>query len=330
MKKYNWGILAPGRIAHKFASDLKLLPNAKLYAVGSRNENRARDFAEKHGFERSYGSYEELASDPNIDVVYIASPHVRHYPDTLLCLKQGKAVLCEKPIAMNARQYQAMVHTARENSVFFMEALWTRFIPSFVKFKELVDTGTIGEIKIIESNFSFQAPYDVNGRLYNPMLGGGALLDIGIYPVFMALTMAGAPESMQSMAHIGSTHVDESCSILFQHSNGVLSVLYSSFVNRGLTQTHIYGSEGFIRLNAAWHAPTSIDLFVNDSKPKHFSFEEPGNGYQYEAIEVMKCLDEHRTTSDIFSWDESAELISTLDALREQMGIIYPDEIEAV
>ena len=142
--------------------------------------------------------------------------------------------------------------------------------------------------------------------------------------------MAGQPKSMQSIAHIGSTHVDESCSILFHHTNGIMSVLFSSFVNRGLTQTHIYGSEGYIRLNSAWHAPTSIDLFLNDSDPKHFSFKEHGNGYQYEATEVMKCLDEGSIESGIFSWDNSAELIRTLDALRKQMKISYSKEIESV
>jgi predicted dehydrogenase len=210
-----------------------------------------------------------------------------------------------------------------------MEALWTRFIPSFIKFKELADSGTIGEIKIIESDFCFQAPFNKEGRLFNPLLGGGSLLDIGIYPVFMALTMAGTPKKTQSMAQIGQTNIDESCSMLFKHSNGIISVLYSSIVNKGRTQTIIYGDKGYIRLNSMWHMPSSIDLMLNDEKPKHFAFEEPGNGYQYEAIEVMKCLDEGRKASEIFNWEKSAELISTLDKLREQSGIYYPGEIEA-
>jgi predicted dehydrogenase len=328
MKKYNWGILAPGRIAHKFTSDLKLLPNANLYAVGSRNEQRASEFALQYGIEKAYGSYEDLAADPQIDVIYIASPHVRHYPDTLLCLNQGKAVLCEKPVAMNQKQYQIMIDTARKNNVFFMEALWTRFIPSFIKFKELVDSGTIGDIKIIESDFCFKAPYDKKGRLFNPLLGGGSLLDIGIYPIFMALSLAGVPEYIRSIVKIGTTNIDESCTILFRHISGILSTLYSSIVNNGRTQTNVYGSKGYIRLNTMWHMPTSIDLILDKESPKHFSFKEPGNGYQYEAIEVMKCLDTGKIASDIFSWEMSTDLISTLDLIRKNSGIQYPDDIE--
>jgi predicted dehydrogenase len=329
-KKYNWGILAPGRIAHKFAGDLKLLPNANLYAVGSRSLKRAQDFSELYGCEKAYGSYEELASDPAVDVIYIASPHLKHYPDTLLCLENGKAVLCEKPVAMNKKQFRVMIDAAQRNNVFLMEALWTRFVPSFNKFKELVRAGAIGEVKIIESDFCFKAPYTPEGRLFNQMLGGGSLLDIGIYPVFMAITMAGIPDSIKSIAQIGDTNVDESCTIILHHAKGILSVLYCSVVTKGPTQTTIYGSEGSIRLNTMWHMPTSIDLMINNKKTKHFKFREQGNGYQYEADEVMKCLDEGKIASDIFSWKCSDELISTLDEIRNLSGIHYPKEIESV
>jgi predicted dehydrogenase len=328
MNKYNWGILAPGRIAQKFASDLKLLPGANLYAVGSRSLDRAKEFSRQYGFEKAYGSYEELAADPQVDIVYIASPHIGHYADSLLCLNQGKAVLCEKPVAINEKQFRIMTDTAKKKDIFFMEALWTRFIPSFIKFKELVESGVIGEMKIIESDFCFKAPYDVKGRLYNPLLGGGSLLDIGIYPVFMALEMAGVPESIKSIAAIGKTEVDESCTVLFKHAKGIQSVLFSSFVNSGRTETLIYGSKGFIRLNTMWHMPTTIDLMVDNDKPKHFEFEKPGNGYEYEADEVMKCLSAGKIESDIFSWAKSELLISTLDAIRKQAGIHYPEQIE--
>jgi predicted dehydrogenase len=247
-----------------------------------------------------------------------------------MCLNQGKAVLCEKPVAMNQNQFNAMIESAKKNRMFFMEALWTRFIPSFLKFKDLVESGTIGEIKIIESDFCFKAPYDPAGRLFNPMLGGGSLLDIGIYPVFMALTMAGVPESMHAMAKQGVTKVDESCSILFKHPKGILSILYSSVVNHGRTQTIIYGSKGYIRLNTMWHMPSSIDLFLNDKDPEHFSFKEPGNGYQYEADEVMNCLNQGKLASEIFTWKDSSDLITTLDKIRAQALIHYPPEIEPV
>ena len=330
MKTYNWGILAPGGIAHKFASDLKLLPNAQLTAVGSRDFGRAKEFANKFGFERAYGSYEELAQDPDIDIVYIASPHIGHYAHSMLCLEQGKAVLCEKPVAMNAAQYKMMIVTAKKNKCFFMEALWTRFIPSFMKFKELVDSGAIGKIKLIESDFCFKAPYNAKGRLFNLQLGGGALLDIGIYPVFMALEMAGQPQNIEAIAIKGKTGVDEKCAVTFTHDREVLSVLFCSIINNGRTETLIHGDKGYIRLNTMWHLPTSIDLLPDNGQPKHFDFDEPGFGYQYEAKHVMECLNEQKIESEIFTWEKSLKLINMLDTLRLKTGITYPQAIEEV
>lgn len=330
MKTYNWGILAPGRIAQKFASDLKLLPNAKLYAVGSRSKERAREFAEKFGFVKSYGSYEELAQDPNIDIVYIASPHTGHYAHSLLCLENGKSVLCEKPVAMNAEQYKLMIAKAKKSHLFFMEALWTMFIPSFVKFKQLTEQGKIGDIILIESDFCFKAPYNSEGRLFSKELGGGSLLDIGIYPVFMALEMGGIPIHKQSIATIGKTGVDEKCAMTFKHRNDVMSVLYCSIMNTGRSETLIYGDKGYIRLNTMWHCPTTIDLFLDGKEPEHLDFEEPGFGYQYEAKHVMECMNEGKIESEIFSWEKSLHLINTLDDIRKQNGIRYADNIESV
>ena len=327
-RKYNWGILAPGSIARKFASDLKLLPQANLYAIGSRSIDRAKKFAEEFGAQKYYGSYEELASDPDVDIIYIASPHVRHYPDSMLCLKNGKSVLCEKPVAMNASQFRIMRDTAKEKGVFFMEALWTRFIPSFVKCLELISEGAIGDVRLIDSDFSFNAPYDVKGRLFNPMLGGGSLVDIGLYPVFLALEIAGKPEKIQAMATFDKTGVDNKCSILFTHDNDVLSVLFSSIISNSRTETIIHGSKGQIRLNREWHIPTSLDLMPDNGKAQHYSFKEPGFGYQYEAEEVMNCIGKGKTQSELFSWDKSTELITTLDKIRSIAGIKYPDELE--
>jgi predicted dehydrogenase len=330
MRTYNWGILAPGGIARKFASDLKLLPNARLYAVGSRNIDRAKEFAHKFGFENAYGSYEELVRDPHVDIVYIASPHVGHYAFSILCLNNGKAVLCEKPVAMNASQYNIMIATAKKKNLFFMEALWTRFIPSFIKFSQLISEGVVGSIKLIESDFCFKAPYNADGRLFNPGLGGGALLDIGIYPVFMALEVAGLPINTKSIAIKGKTGVDEQCAITFTHSNDILSVLFCSIINSGRTETLVYGDKGYIRLNTMWHIPTTIDLFPDGEEPVHYNFKESGFGYQYEARHVMECLDAKRIESNIFSWKKSLNLINTLDSIRKLSGIHYGKEIEAI
>jgi predicted dehydrogenase len=329
-KKYNWAILGAGDIAQKFAHDLTLLSNANLYAVGSQSMERAEEFARRHNIEKAYGSYEELARDPKIDIVYIATYHVRHYHNTLLCLDHGKAVLCEKPIAMNKDQCMEMFEKARENKLFLMEALWTRFIPSFGKCKELVENGSVGVIKLIEADFCFKAYYDQKSRLFDPMLGGGSLLDIGLYPVFFALEMAGMPTEIAAMASFGDTQVDESCTIQLKHRNNILSVLFCSLVSNGRTEAMIHGSEGVIRINREWHIPSSVDLFIGNERKAHYNFTEPGFGYHYEAKEVMNCLDEGRTESTVFSRQKSMDLISILDEIRKKTGISYPGEIESL
>ena len=329
-KIFNWGILGPGSIAHKFASDLKLLPKAKLYAVGSRSIDRARAFGSQFGAEKYYGSYEELVSDPKLDIIYIATPHVRHYCDSLLCMENGKAVLCEKPVAMNTGQYKVMVDIAGKNKVFFMEALWTRFIPSFKKCLQVISDGEIGEIRLIESDFCFNAPYDKNGRLFNPMLGGGSLLDIGLYPVFLALELAGSPKEIKALASFDKSGIDTSCSLLFAHEKNILSVLFSSILSNGRTEAIIHGSEGILRLNRHWHIPTSLDVIHDDKEKIHHEFDEPGYGYQYEAEEVMKCLENGKMESDVFSLEKSLRLITALDNIRSLIGLKYPAEVEAV
>jgi predicted dehydrogenase len=326
--KYNWAILGTGKIASIFASDLKLLPNANLYAVGSRSIGLAKEFASKHVFQKAYGSYEELVADPAVDIVYVASPHVKHYGNSLLCLNNGKAVLCEKPVAMNEQQFRMMIDSAKKNKVFFMEALWTRFIPSFIKCKELIEEGAIGDIKLIESDFCFKAIYDIEGRLFNPLLGGGALLDIGIYPVFLALQLSGKPISIKAFALKADTGVDSACSMLFKHSDNALSVLFCSLINDGQTEAFIHGTEGTIHIKSMWHMSSVVDLIREGEETVHFQFIKPGIGYQYEATEVMKCLDEGKIESSIFSWQNSLDLISTLDAIRKEAGISYPKEIE--
>ncbi len=329
-KTYNWAILGAGSIAQKFAHDLKLLPNANLYAIGSRSLDRAKEFASQYNIKKAYGSYEELAEDPKIDVVYIATRHVWHFSNAILCLQNGKAVLCEKPVAINKAQCSLMLETARKNKLFFMEALWTSFIPSFRKCKELAENGSIGKIKLVESDFCFKAYFDKEGRLFNPQLGGGALLDIGLYPVFFALEIAGVPTDIKAFASIGETKVDESCSMQFKHSHDIISILFSSIVTNGRTEAIIHGTNGIIKINSQWHIPSSVDLFTENKKLAHYSFDEPGFGYHYEAKEVMKCMDEGLTESTVFGWQKSMDLISTLDRIREKTGIFYPDELESL
>lgn len=325
-KKYNWGILGPGNIAHKFADALSVTENGVLYAVGSRDSGRAREFADKYGAVEAYGSYDEVIGDEQVEVVYIATPHNRHYELTKKCLEAGKAVLCEKPITINAGQFEELVTLARKKKVFYMDALWTRFIPTIVKAKELIDSGRIGEIKAVKADFGFRTDYNPKGRLYNPELGGGTILDIGIYPVFLSLLILGYPDTVKAAAVIGKTGVDESCSMAFSYKNGAVANLLSTFLADTETSAEICGTKGKIFINRLWFMPSTLTLVTGDREKEDFTFETRMNGYEYEAEEVMKCLDQGKTESGILPLDFTMQLMKLLDAVRKEVGVQYRED----
>jgi predicted dehydrogenase len=325
-KNYNWAVLGCGKIAKKFSNDLKLLPNANLYAAASRDLQKAKDFADETGFEKAYGSYEEMASDPNVDVVYVATPHSHHHEHTLLCLNHKKAVLCEKSFAINKNEAEEMVACAKQNNTFLMEAFWTMFQPSFTKAMEIVKSGELGNLKIVRSDFAFNAPFDENRRLYNVNLGGGSLLDIGIYPVFAALTSLGKPDSIKTLAEFASTGSEESISMIFKYKSGEMANLTSSFAGFSPTQTEYWFEKGYMVLNPKWHAPTNITVWKDGGEVQTFPSEhKEGTGYQYEAAHVMDCLDTGKIESDKMPWQLSLDLMETLDRVRIDAGIFYPD-----
>jgi predicted dehydrogenase len=329
-KIYNWGILGPGRIARKFASDLRLLPNAKLHAVASSSPQRADAFALEFGIDKVYHSYEALVADPAIDIIYIATLHTGHYHDTLLCLNHEKHVLCEKPVAMNCSQFEQMAAVAAQKKVFFMEALWTRFVPSFVKCIELLENGEIGELRMVTADFCINPPYSEQSRLFNPAMGGGSLLDIGIYPVFLALETAGTPHTIKSAATLDKNNIDTVCSIIMQHEKGIHSLLCSASTTNARIEALLGGSKGVLKINKYWHCPSSLDLTIDSKNSVHFSFDTNGFGYHYEAAEVMRCCDQGLRQSPLWSWEKSRRLITTLDIIRSQTGIRYPESVESV
>lgn len=322
-KTVNWGIIAPGKIARKFASDMKLVEGANLYAVASRDISRAKEFANEFGAEKYYANYHELVKDPGVDVVYIASPHPFHFEQSLLCLNNGKHVLCEKPICMNAQEVAQLVDVAQSKKLFLMEALWTRFIPSFMKCKEMVEKGEIGEVLGIHADFGFKAEYNTQFRTFNKELGGGSLLDIGIYPVFLALEIAGKPDKIEATGVFGETGVDESCIITFMYSDPkIVALLSSTFLLDTPTEAIISGTRGSIKLHGKWHAPTKLSLIKN-GKEELFTFDEPGFGYQYEIQEVMECLSGGELQSKGFPLEKSLLLHRTLDEIRRIIGLSY-------
>jgi predicted dehydrogenase len=325
-KTFNWAILGCGKIARKFAGDLKLLPNARLYAAASRSLENAQVFANEFGFEKAYGSYEEMLLDPAVDVVYIASPHSHHCEHTLLCLNHQKAVLCEKAFAMNSREVSLMIEASRKNKTFLMEAFWTMFQPSFQKAMEIIRSGELGALKMIHSDFAFNADYNPEKRLYNVALGGGSLLDIGIYPIFMSLMAFGKPSEMKTMASICPTGAEESIMMSFKYPGGEIASLVSSFASHSSTQTEFSFENGFIRLNRRFFCPTTITYWKSGEEEKTITFEKGiGFGYELEAAHVMECLDVGKTESEQMPLSLSADLMETMDRVRKDAGIVFPE-----
>lgn len=326
MKKYNWGIIGPGRIAVKFTTGLKQLENANLYSVVSRSMDRAEKFARDYGYMRSYDDYHAFASDPALDIVYIATPHSHHYKHSLICLNKGKAVLCEKAFALNSRQVNAMIKAAAENKAFLMEALWPPFQPSYLRAHQEIAGGRTGRVKYIISRFAFKTPYDPEARTFNPDLAGGSLLDIGIYPVIDALTFLGKPDTIKTIAVKADTGVDESISVLFGYNDGRGASLYSSFTNDGGIGTDIICEDAIISLGRTRDHTQHLTIRYTGGETGQYSYKPPGMGFHFEAAEVMDCINKGMTESTVVPLSFSCDLIETLDRIREQAGIIYPGE----
>lgn len=321
-----WGILGCGRIAHKFASDLKYVSGAALVAAASRSREKADAFAHDFEVPRVYNRYEQLAEDPGVDVIYIASPHTMHYEHTLLCLDHGKAVLCEKPFAMNRRQAGAMIERARQKKRFLMEALWTKFTPHYQKMQEMVRAGKLGNIRSVLVNFGFAPDPPVPQRLFDPALGGGTLLDIGIYNIFLALSVLGQPDAIEASMTPADTGIDAQCAILFKYRNGALAQLFSTFCSNLATEADINGDRGRLRLTSRFYEPgTTLEYYPGrvDSRQEIPYDREPGWGYQHEARHVTECLQKGWTESPVMSANDTLQLMDILDEVRRIAGIQY-------
>ena len=318
----NWGIIGLGKISNKFAEALKIIDDAVIYAVASRNQIKADEFAERHKAKKAYNSYDKLFRNDAVEVVYIGTPHVFHAENAIAAMEHGKAVLCEKPIAMNRKQAQQMFDCAKANNVFLMEALWTRFIPSFQKMKELVEKGRIGVVKNIVADFGFRSNNPPESRVFNPKLGGGSILDVGIYPIFLAVSILGKPNGIKAFANLNEQGTDNACNMIFDYSDAMAS-LTSSLVAHQTIDATIFGTEGSIKLNNRFHEPTSISIFKEQEEVKTIKFEEKGSGMQYQAIEVQNCIKAGKVQSDLMSWNDSLLLHEVMDSVRKEAGVLY-------
>ena len=326
MRTIKWGILACGRIAKKFASDLKHVEGAELVAVASRDIEKAKAFAAEFPAKHVVGSYEELVQIEDVDVIYVASPHSHHYEHTLLCLNHGKAVLCEKAFAINAKQAEEMITLARSKKVFLMEALWSRFLPHYLKMKSLIEEGKLGQVKGVLANFGFKPVDPVPQRLFDPALGGGALLDIGIYPVFLAQSILGVPDEIIAHMNPAPTGVDEQCAIQFKYNDGSSASLFSTLASNLETDADIFGSSGRIRLTSRFYEPSATIQYYPghvDSRTLVPVERGPGFGYQYEATHVGQCLRNGLSESPVWSLTDTLQLMQTMDGVRDKMGLRY-------
>jgi predicted dehydrogenase len=325
--KIRWGILGTGVIAHKFADGLSALPDAQLVAVGSRSQSTAARFGDEYGVPNRHASYEGLVTDPAVDVIYVSTPHPLHKDNMLLCLAAGKAVLCEKPFTINAHEAETVIRLAREQGLFLMEAMWTRFLPAVVKAREFLMEGVIGEVRMVQADFGFRAEVDPQHRLLNPNLGGGALLDVGVYTVSLASMVFGQqPAEIASQVYLGNTGVDELSGTIFRYHNGQIAVLSSSLQVNTPHDALIVGTKGNIRIHRPFWQTDGMTLSINGHPDQVMNLPRQGNGYNYEAAEVMACLRAGKRESSVMPLDETLAILQTLDHIRALWGLKYPME----
>ncbi len=322
-KIYRWGIIGPGKIAEKFAEALSNIPNAELYGVASRSHDRAKQFAAKYSAVKFYENYEALVSDADIDAVYIATPHTFHREHALLCLSHKKPVLCEKPMSVSFDNTMAIINAARENKVFLMEAMWTRFLPIIDKTLEIIYNGEIGAVKHVRADFGFMVPFDPSSRLFNIQLGGGSLLDVGVYPLFLCLLLLGEPDHIKSFAQLSATGADETTDAILYYKNGNMASIHSSIVAQSAITADISGTKGVIALQSPWYKGSEMSVRQYGSPVKNITVPFTGNGFEYEILEVMNCLDNGLLESTKMKLAFSLQLSKLTDEICQQCNIRY-------
>ena len=326
MKKYKWGVIGTGKIAHTFATALKHCENAELCAVASRTDEKARSFAEEFGFEGHYGSYREFAEKSNAEIVYIATPMTSHFDDAWLCLENGKNVLCEKSLTLNTAQTEKLLAFAKEKGLFFMEAMWMKCRPVYKKMKEWIASGLIGDIEYIKADFSNFIPYDENDRLFRADCGGGCLLDLGIYPITLTHDLLGVPDEIISSAHM-MYGIDMSNSILFRYKNGAFSSMDNGFEIQLRNNAIISGTKGFITLGNWFHCTDEGILYDRNGKEiERLVRKDDINGYEYEIAEVHSCLEVGLKESPLVPHSDTIAVMKLMDECRAQWGMKFPGE----
>jgi predicted dehydrogenase len=316
--------MATGGIAHTFAEDLAHVPDASLVAVGSRSQESADAFGDEFDVPSRHASYEALANDPDVDAIYISPPHPFHKDATLLALRGGKAVLCEKPFTMDATEAEELIAEARSSGTLLVEAMWTRFLPTMVRVREILAAGTLGEIVYVTAEHGQWFPQDASHRLFAPSLGGGALLDLGVYPISFAHMVLGTPDRITAVSEPAFTGVDKTTSAIFQYDSGAHAVVTTSLAAASNNPAAIYGTEARLELDGWFYTPTSFRVTAHDGTVlENYSPPAGGRGMEHEAIEVGRCLAEGLTESPVMPLADTLSVMQTMDEIRRQIGLDY-------
>jgi predicted dehydrogenase len=326
-EKIRWGILSTGHISGRFAEALSRLPEAEISAVASRNPDAAKQFAREYGIGRAHGSYEELAEDPEIDVVYIGTPHAFHLENSVMCMKAGKSVLCEKAFTINAREAEEMIRVAREEDLFLMEAMITRHVPLIKRVMDWINRGKIGEVRMVRASRCARGEFAPSQRHLNPDLGGGSLLDLGVYVIsFASMIFQKPPESVTGLGHVGKFGSDEQGAALLKYDQGEIADLSFALRTKAVNDAYVFGTDGYIKIDEVFAAPTRATLVIDD-KPTEV-IEEPiiGGGLIYEAEEVMRCLKEGLKESPFMPLDDSLQVMQIMDRIREPWNLTYAND----
>jgi predicted dehydrogenase len=321
-RKIKWGIVGLGNIASQFASDLLLIDDAELTAVASRDISKAELFAEKFGALRMYNSYDLLFEDSEVEIIYIATPHNSHAELSIKALENGKHVICEKPMSLSYNDAERMIEASKKNNRFFMEAFWTRFIPSIQDILQKVNNGIIGDVNYIKADFAFHGSETENKRLFDKELGGGALFDIGVYPLFLSYILLGNPKEIIAKAIKHKNDIDLQTSMLLQYESAQ-SVLHASIVSESDMKASISGSKGRIELNSPWFVADGYSLFINDEKEAAFTLPTLGKGYSHEIIECHNCIRNNQIESKLWSHQNSLDLSRIVEEIKNQIGLSF-------
>ena len=325
MSNFSWGILGPGGIAQAFAKDLAFIEGHTIGAVGSRSLSNAQNFATTFGG-TAYGSYEELVADSSIDAIYVATPHPAHHDNVILALNAGKPVLCEKPFAVNAQQAQAMVDAAAKNKVALMEAMWARFLPHYAKVREIVASGVLGPILSIHADHGQRLADQGIARLVDPQLAGGALLDLGIYPISFAHMILGNPTSITSKAVMTDRGVDAQTSMIFSYDNGAQAVLTTTMIEQTPCRAVVAGLNGWLEIDRTFYNPASMRVILNDGSVTEYPSTYTGHGLREQAESFKQLVQSGSLESRILTWKDTVDIMKSMDTVRSQIGLKYPFE----